>query len=144
MIIACIGGSKVEIARKNLIGKAKEKPEQVKQVIDTLKKEGILATYNKVMNKLDSLSPLGYSSAGVVIEIGSEVSNFKVGDRVACTGQEAFHGEVISVPVNLAVKLPDNADLEDAAYTKILDSTTILKLNENLKTDKSNYCLKNK
>ena len=111
---------KVETARKNLLGKAKEKPEQVKQVIDTLKKEGIVNTFNKVMNKLDSLSALGYSSAGEVIEVGNNVLKFIVGDRVACGGQDiANHAEVISVPENLAVKIPDNVSYEDACYTTV-------------------------
>ena len=56
--------SKVRTARKGYVGKAKEKPEQVKQVLDTLKKEGLQSTYRKVLNKLDSLSPLGYSTSG--------------------------------------------------------------------------------
>jgi predicted dehydrogenase/threonine dehydrogenase-like Zn-dependent dehydrogenase len=111
---------KVETARKSLIGKAKEKPEQVKQVLDTFKKEGLVNTYNKVMNKLDALSALGYSSAGEVIEVGQYVTKFKVGDRVACGGQDiANHAEVISVPENLSVKIPDNVSFEDAAYTTI-------------------------
>lgn len=111
---------KVETARKSLIGKAKEKPEQVKQVLDTLKKEGFVNTYNKVMNKLDALSALGYSSAGEVIDVGGNITKFKIGDRVACGGQDiANHAEVISVPENLAVKIPDNVSFEDAAYTTI-------------------------
>ena len=79
-------GSKVSTARKGYIGKALDKPEQFKQVINTIKNEGLTSTYSKVMNKLDALSPLGYSSSGVVIEVGSDVSRFKVGDRVACAG----------------------------------------------------------
>ena len=111
---------KVETARKSLIGKAKEKPEQVKQVLETLKKEGIANTYNKVMNKLDSLSALGYSSAGEVIGVGKDVTKFIIGDRVACGGQDiANHAEVISVPENLAVKIPDSVSFEEASYTTI-------------------------
>ncbi len=111
---------KVATARKSLIGKAKEKPEQVKQVLDSLKKEGVINTYNKVMNKLDSLSPLGYSSAGIVIGVGPSISKFNIGDRVACGGQDfANHSEVISVPENLAVKIPDDVSFEDACYSTI-------------------------
>jgi polar amino acid transport system substrate-binding protein len=111
---------KVETARKSLIGKAKEKPEQVKQVLDTLKKEGFVNTYNKVMNKLDALSALGYSSAGEVIEVGNDVTKFKVGDRIACGGHDiANHAEVISVPENLAVKIPENVSFEEASFTTL-------------------------
>jgi len=66
----------------NIIQKAKEKPEQVKQVIDTVKQLGVISTYRKVMNKLDSLSPLGYSLSGIVVETGSNVNTLKIGDKV--------------------------------------------------------------
>ena len=77
LISAGTEGSKVSTARKGYLGKAKEKPEQVKQVLDTLKKEGIGQTYRKVMNKLDAWSPLGYSCAGEVIDIGENVTQFQ-------------------------------------------------------------------
>ena len=70
LISAGTEGGKVSTARKGYIGKAKEKPEQVKQVLDTLKKEGISNTYRKVMNKLDAWAPLGYNCAGEVINVG--------------------------------------------------------------------------
>lgn len=112
--------SKVSTARKGYLGKAKEKPEQVKLVFDNIKKEGIFSTYKKVMNKLDSLNALGYSTAGTVMEAGSDVTDFKIGDRVACAGQDiANHAEVISVPVNLAVRIPENVSFEQAAYTTV-------------------------
>ncbi len=119
LISAGTEGSKVETARKSLIGKAKEKPEQLRQVIETLKKEGIFSTFRRVMNKLDALSPLGYSCSGIIIDVGKNVTNFKVGDRVACGGTDAVHGEFVSVPVNLAVKISDNVSFEDAAYTTV-------------------------
>ena len=120
LISAGTEGSKVLTARKGYIGKAKEKPEQVKQVLDTIKKEGILSTYNKVMNKLDALNPIGYSSAGIVINVGRDVTEFKVGDRVSCSGQDiANHADVVSVPINLACKLPENVKYEEAAFTTV-------------------------
>ncbi len=120
LISAGTEAMKVTTARKGYIGKAKEKPEQVKQVLDTLKKEGVINTYRKVMNKLDSWSALGYSACGEVIEVGSEVKNFRVGDRVACAGQDiANHAEVISVPINLAAPIPPNVDYSHAAYTTL-------------------------
>jgi len=112
--------SKVNTARKGYLGKAKEKPEQVKQVLDTLKKEGIINTYRKVMNKLDSLNPLGYSSAGIVIAVGKDVREFHVGDRVACAGQDiANHAEIVAVPANLAARIPENVSFEEAAFTTV-------------------------
>jgi len=113
-------GSTVTAARKSLIGKAKERPQQVKQVLDTLKKQGPVQTYRAVMKKLDSYSPLGYSSAGEVIEVASDVHSFSVGDLVACGGAGyANHAEIIAVPSNLCVKLPANADLKRAAYNTL-------------------------
>ncbi len=120
LISAGTESTKVATARKGYLGKAKEKPEQVKQVLDTLKKEGVGQTYRKVMNKLDAWSPLGYSCAGEVIEVGSEIATFQQGDLVACAGADmANHAQVVSVPLNLCVKLPDNVTTEQAAYTTL-------------------------
>jgi predicted dehydrogenase/threonine dehydrogenase-like Zn-dependent dehydrogenase len=113
-------GSTVTAARKSLIGKAKERPQQVKQVIDTLVNQGPVQTYRAVMKKLDSYSPLGYSCAGEVVEVGGGVSEFKIGDLVACAGAGyANHAEIVSVPVNLCVKLAQNANLKHAAYNTL-------------------------
>ena len=112
-------GSTVQTARKSLIGKAKERPQQVKQVIDTLKTQGPIKTYRAVMKKLDAYSPLGYSCSGEVIEVGEGVT-FKVGDKVACAGAGyANHSEIVSVPINLCVKLKEDANLKDAAYNTL-------------------------
>lgn len=120
IISAGTEGSTVVAARKSLIGKAKERPQQVKQVIDTLKKQGPVQTYRAVMKKLDAYSPLGYSCAGEVIEVGEGVTEFEVGDKVACAGAGyANHAEIVSVPVNLCVKLENNANLKDAAYNTL-------------------------
>ena len=120
IISAGTEGSTVQSARKSLIGKAKERPQQVKQVIDTLKKQGPVQTYRAVMKKLDAYSPMGYTCAGEVIEVGEDVTSFKVGDKVACAGVGyANHAEVVSVPVNLSVKLNDDANLKDAAYNTL-------------------------
>ena len=113
-------GSTVTAARKSLIGKAKERPQQVKQVIDVLKQQGPVQTYRAVVKKLDSYSPLGYSSAGEVIEVASDVRSFSVGDLVACGGADyANHAEIITVPSNLCVKLHESADLKRAAYNTL-------------------------
>lgn len=120
LISAGTEGSMVSVARKGYIGKAKEKPEQVKQVIETVKREGLVNTYKKVMTKLDALNPLGYSTAGVVTEVGTNVSRFSVGDRVACAGAGmANHAEIVSITENLLAKIPDNVSFEEAAYTTV-------------------------
>ena len=105
-------GSTVSAARKGYLGKAKEKPQQVKQVLDKIRTEGFLQTYRAVMKKLDAYSPLGYSSVGEVMELGGEVRSLKVGDMVACGGLSACHAEVVSVPENLCVKIPPGNGLE--------------------------------
>lgn len=120
LISAGTEGSTVGTARKSLIGKAKERPQQVKQVIDTLKQQGPVQTYRAVMKKLDSYSPLGYSSAGEVIAVAEDVKGFSVGDRVACAGAGyANHAELSAVPANLCVKLPADADLMRASYNTL-------------------------
>jgi len=108
---------KVELARKNLLAKAKERPEEARQVLKTVKKEGIISAYRKVMTRLGAPSPLGYSSAGIVIELGRGIDEFEVGERVACAG--AGHAEVIFVPKNLCVRIPDKVEFDYAAFTTL-------------------------
>ena len=112
LISAGTEASSVKAARKGYIGKAKERPQQVKQVIDTLKTQGPIQTYRAVMKKLDAYSPLGYSCAGEVIDVSSEIKVFSVGDLVACGGLTASHSEIVIVPANLYVKLRGDANLE--------------------------------
>lgn len=119
LISAGTDKSTVSAARKGYIGKAQERPQQVRQVLETLKSQGPLQTYRAVMKKLDSYSPLGYSSAGAVIDVAPDVAGLAVGDYVACGGLTACHAEVVSVPVNLCVKLSRDADLKQAAYNTL-------------------------
>jgi len=113
-------GSTVATARKNVLAKAKERPQQVKQVIDTLKSQGPINTFRAVTKKLDAYSPLGYSTSGEVIGIGDEVTEFSIGDMVACAGVGyANHAEVISVPVNLCVKVKASNLMKEAAYNTV-------------------------
>lgn len=120
LISAGTEGSTAKTARKGLIGKAKERPQQVKQVLDTLKKQGPVQTYRAVMKKLDAYSPLGYSSAGQVIEVGSSILDISVGGKVACGGAGyANHAEIVCVPHNLCVKLQEDADLKKASYNTL-------------------------
>jgi hypothetical protein len=109
LISAGTESSTVKAARKSLIGKAKERPQQVKQVIDTLIQQGPVQTYRAVTKKLEAYSALGYSCAGEVIDMGGDVTEFSKGDLVACAGVGyAIHAEIVSVPVNLVVNLRGN------------------------------------
>jgi len=119
LISAGTESSTVRTARKGYIGKAKERPQQVKQVVDALKSQGALQTYRTVMKKLDSYSPLGYSCAGEVLACSSDTSDYVIGDYVACGGLSASHAEVVSVPANLCVKLKQDANLSLAAYNTL-------------------------
>ena len=119
LISAGTEGSTVKTARKGYLGKARERPQQVKQVLDTLKTQGPVQTYRAVRKKLDAYSPLGYSAVGEVIGTASDVKNFRKGDFVACGGLTASHSEVICVPVNLCVKLDSEAKLEQAVYNTL-------------------------
>jgi len=110
----------LDLARKSMVGKAKERPDQVQQVINKVKKEGLKTTYQKVMNKLEEPKALGYSCSGIVLEVGENGGNFQMGDRVACAGAGyANHAEINFVPKNLAVRIPDSVSFEDAAYTTL-------------------------
>lgn len=112
--------SKVDLARKNLIGKAMARPDQVRKVLATVRREGIQATYHKVMNKLDALSPLGYSTAGRIVAVGAGCERFAVGDLVACAGAGyANHAELVWVPGNLCAAVPPGVDPADAAFATI-------------------------
>ena len=111
--------TKIETGRKSLLGKAMSRPDQVRQVIQSVNQLGLKSTYEKVMTRLDSRSPLGYSSSGVVVAVGENANLFKIGDRVACGGGSAAHAEVVSVPVNLCVQVPENVHLDEAAFTTV-------------------------
>ena len=107
----------VDLGKKSLLGKARERPDLVKQVVQKAKNEGLLNTYNAVRAKLSSSTALGYSAAGIVIDVGDDVTEFTAGDRVACAGAGfASHAEVLSVPKNLCVRVPESVDFEAAAF----------------------------
>jgi predicted dehydrogenase/threonine dehydrogenase-like Zn-dependent dehydrogenase len=120
LISAGTEGSTASTARKNLLGKAKERPQQVKQVLEVLAQQGPVQTYRAVTKKLEAYSPLGYSSAGEVIALGEGAEGFTMGDWVACAGVGfANHAEIVAVPVNLCVKIPENTNLKAAAYNTL-------------------------
>jgi polar amino acid transport system substrate-binding protein len=112
-------GAEVKAARKSLIAKAKDRPQQLKQLLDTLRIQGPVQTYRDVMNKLEAYSPLGYSCAGEVVGIGSGVVGFALGDLVACAGYSASHAEFVCVPQKLCVRLRPGSDLKQAAYNTL-------------------------
>ena len=111
---------KVSESKLSLIGMAKARPEQVKKVLDTVAQQGPMSAYRKAMNRLDSYTPLGYSLAGVVVEVGRGAEEFRVGQLVACAGNEfAFHAETNWVPVNLCVPVPDGVNPQSAAFATL-------------------------
>lgn len=106
----------VELARKSLLGKARERPDHVKRVLDKIRQEGLVSTATQVLAKLDEPMPLGYSTAGVVLECGRGVTDFKPGDRVAAA---APHAGVVAVGRNLVARIPDGVTFEQAAFTSV-------------------------
>jgi predicted dehydrogenase/threonine dehydrogenase-like Zn-dependent dehydrogenase len=115
----------VELARKSLLRKAKARPDLVKKIIYTARKEGIAATLQKVQGKLDTPIPLGYSCSGVVRQVGEGVNDLRVGDAVACGGASyATHAEYNLVPRNLCVSIPPSDQggslpFEEAAFAAV-------------------------
>ena len=106
----------VEFGKANLIDKARQQPDRVKQVLDKIKTDGLQPTLEAVFNKLGQPLPLGYCNVGRVVAVGRGVNEFKVGDRVASNGN---HAEYVCVPQNLVAKVPDNVTDEEAAFTVI-------------------------
>jgi predicted dehydrogenase/threonine dehydrogenase-like Zn-dependent dehydrogenase len=109
--------SVVDFAGRSLLGKARSRPDLVRQMIQKGRREGWLAAVEAAFSRLGQPMALGYSSAGVVVETGEGVSEFHPGDRVACAGGgHAVHAEFANVPVNLMAVVPDGVDLEEAAF----------------------------
>ena len=106
----------VEFGKSNLVSKARQQPDKVKQVIDKIKTEGLKPTLVAVFNKLDEPLPLGYCNVGKVVAVGDGVSEFNIGDRVASNGP---HAEFVCVSKNLAVTIPDKVSDEEATFTVI-------------------------
>lgn len=110
----------VDLAKKSLVEKARQRPDLVAKVFDKAKREGVLAAYDAVRSKLDSPIPLGYSLAGLVEEVGRSARGFQKGDRVACAGAGiANHAELNAVPMNLAVQIPENVTDEEASFVTV-------------------------
>jgi predicted dehydrogenase len=106
----------VELSKKSLLGKARERPDHVRRVLEKLRTEGLRETLGQVRAKLADPMTLGYSSAGVVLEVGAAVRTFRPGDRVASNGA---HAEVVAVPQNLVARVPDAVPFEEACYAVV-------------------------
>ena len=107
----------VEEGRKGLTKKARERPDLVKTVAEKVRSDGLLRTFAAVQDKLATSQALGYSASGIVIGVGSEITEFNIGDGVACSGLGfASHAEAISVPKHFCVHLPGQVDFEAGAF----------------------------
>ncbi|HEX9427433.1 MAG TPA: Gfo/Idh/MocA family oxidoreductase, partial [Candidatus Polarisedimenticolia bacterium] len=113
--------SALRTAHDSVLATARARPDLVRRVLDTVRREGVLAAYQKVQAKRGGLRPLGYSSAGIVTAIGPGADgHFQVGDRVVCAGAGyASHAEIVCVPTNLAARVPDALPLETAAFATL-------------------------
>ncbi|MCA9218189.1 MAG: bi-domain-containing oxidoreductase [Planctomycetales bacterium] len=103
----------LDLSKKSLLGKARERPDHVRRVFEKIRNEGLVDTIQQVRKKLDEPMTMGYSSAGVVIACGDGVQGYKPGDRVASNGP---HAEIVSVPQNLCARIPDHVPFEHASF----------------------------
>ena len=102
----------IDFGKANMLEKARQQPDKVKLALNKMKKDGLITTIDSIRSKLDQPLPLGYCNVGVILE--STIKDFSVGDRVVSNG---YHAEVVRVPKNLCVKIPDNVDDESATFT---------------------------
>ncbi len=110
----------IKLSQMSLAGKARQRPDMVKQVLTKVRTEGFASTYYKVTGRLKMPIPLGYSSAGIVERVHSSLDRWTPGERAACAGYGyACHAEIIYVPTNLAVKIPDNVTFEEASFVTL-------------------------
>jgi predicted dehydrogenase/threonine dehydrogenase-like Zn-dependent dehydrogenase len=117
LISAGTEGYVIGMARKGPIGKALDRPDLARQVLTKALNEGLISTAKVVRNLISTPMPLGYSSAGVVIDTGADCDPFRPGDRVACAGLgQANHADHVVIPVTMACKLPDNVATEEACF----------------------------
>ncbi|HEX6507528.1 MAG TPA: bi-domain-containing oxidoreductase [Chloroflexota bacterium] len=109
----------VDFAHKNLVQKARSRPDLVRQTMDKARRDGVLTALDAVQDRLDRPMALGYSCAGTVIEVGAGITDIEVGDRVACAGAGAAHAEIASVGRNLVTRLPEGVDVEAGAFATL-------------------------
>src|SRR6266568_7187435 len=120
--VVSVGTEKMKLAqaRMNLLQKARARPDQLRKILDTARNLGWRSALEKVRNRLETPSPLGYSAAGVVVDVDKANTRFRVGDRVGCAGAEcAFHAEYLAMPDLLLAAVPDEVENWRAAYTTI-------------------------
>ena len=111
--------TKIDTGKKSLISKARARPDLVKQVVNKAKKEGLWKTWQTVSERLNTPMALGYSSAGIVLATLGDVDGIRPGDRVACGGDMAHHAEIVCVPKNLVVPIPDQIGTDHAAFATV-------------------------
>jgi polar amino acid transport system substrate-binding protein len=110
----------VEMVSKGLVNEARQRPDLVKAVVAKVKSDGLLNTFTSVRDKLAASTTLGYSAAGIVTAVAEDLSEFQIGDRVACAGVGfASHAEVLSVPRNLCTHLPPNVGFDEGAFATL-------------------------
>jgi predicted dehydrogenase/threonine dehydrogenase-like Zn-dependent dehydrogenase len=109
-----------EFAEKNLLQKARMRPDLVREVVNKIKRDGIVAAASAVRSRLDQPSALGYSSAGTVVAVGEGITDLNPGDRVACAGAgHAVHAEFACVPRLLTARISSNVSFDEAAFTTL-------------------------
>jgi predicted dehydrogenase len=114
----------IEFAEKNLLRKAMARPDLVKQLVEKARREGWVSTLQAVRRRLDSGWALGYSNAGIVLEVGEGAAEFKPGDRVACAGGGfATHSEIVRIPRNLAAAIPAGPGLREVLWEEAAFAT---------------------
>ncbi|GAB3709984.1 bi-domain-containing oxidoreductase [Spirosoma flavus] len=106
----------VAFGKASLLAKARQQPDRVKQVLEKMQSDGLRPTIEAVFRKLDQPLPLGYCNVGTVMAVGEGINDLRTGDRVASNGP---HAEVVCVPRNLVVPVPDNLSDDEAAFTVI-------------------------
>ena len=107
----------ISFARQSLLGKARSRPDLVRQVVNKVRTDGLQVTYRAATERLNTSTPLGYSSAGQVLEVSADVAEVSVGDLVACAGGGyASHAEIVFVPRNLVAKLPEGVSSRQGAF----------------------------
>ena len=104
----------IDLAKKSLLGKARERPDHVRRVLEKIRNEGFFNTLQQVREKLDEPMKMGYSSAGIVLACGQGVQEYKPGDRVASNGA---HAGIVAVPRHLCARIPDGVSFEHASFT---------------------------
>lgn len=110
----------IQRSGESLLKKALSQPDKVKKAVQMMRSQGLAKTVDTVQTKFGAAEPVGYSCAGTVINVGTGVDDFMVGDRVACGGAGyANHAEIVVVPQNLVAKIPDSVSLADGCSATV-------------------------